>query len=87
MKRKIEYKKVAFALVCIFALAYISVGRIFSICGISVDPSTDTALIYVVLGAYAAYCTASAVDKHNISKYGYLHNNHENNIEEGDGTE
>ena len=55
MKRKIEYKKVAFALVCIFALAYISVGRIFSICGISVAPSTDTALIYVVLGAYAAY--------------------------------
>lgn len=82
-KKKIEYKKIAFAAISIFSLVYISVGRALGAVGIEVDPSTDTALIYVVLTGYIAYCTASASDKHNRSKYGEL----PLDKKEGDGTE
>ena len=85
MKRKhIEYKKIALAFIVLFSVLFISTGRIAELAGFDIDSSVDTALVYVILGAYAAYCTASATDKYGMNKYG-VDFDIENS--KGDGTE
>ncbi len=69
-KRHIEYKKIALAFIVLFSVLYISVGRTAELLGVMIDSSVDTALVYVIFGAYAAYCTASATDKYGMNKYG-----------------
>lgn len=70
MKRKIEYKKIALAVIVLFAIFYIVAGRVLAVFDIVVDSASDVALIYTILGSYVAYCTASATDKRHIAKYG-----------------
>ena len=84
MKRKTEYKKLALALIVIFSVLFISAGRMAAFAGLDIDSSVDTALVYVIFGAYAAYCTASATDKYGMNKYGV---NYDNENSKGDGTE
>ena len=81
MKRKVEFKKIAFAAVTLYALLYIAAGRIAELCGAIISTDVDTALIYVVLGAFIAYCGASTADHINIAKNGY------NKDLGGDGTQ
>ena len=68
--RHIEYKKIALAFIVLFSVLFIIAGRIAELFGVIIDSSVDTALVYVILGAYAAYCTASATDKYGMNKYG-----------------
>lgn len=68
--KKIEYKKIALAIIVLFAILYIIAGRVLALFDIVVDSATDVALIYTILGSYIAYCTASATDKRHIAKYG-----------------
>ncbi len=69
-RRHIEYKKIALAFIVLFSVLFIIAGRIAELFGVIIDSSVDTALVYVILGAYAAYCTASATDKYGMNKYG-----------------
>lgn len=71
MRKKIEFKKIAFAGVTVYALIYITTGRIAELCNLTINTSVDTALVYVVLGAFIAYCGASTADHINIAKNGY----------------
>lgn len=86
--KKVEYKKIALAVIVVFAVAFIATGRILSAVGVVVDSTVDEAFVYAILGAYVAYCTASATDKHNISKYGKIVKKSKlgEDYEEGDGT-
>lgn len=86
MKRHIEYKKIALAFIVLFSVLYISVGRTAELLGVIIDSSVDTALVYVIFGAYAAYCTASATDKYGMNKFGQGAKIGED-YEQGDGTE
>lgn len=70
MKNKIEFKKIALSGIVIFAIAYISIGRIAELCGAIIDTAVDVALVYAVIGAFASYCIASATDKYGMNKYG-----------------
>ena len=40
--------------------------------GICIDTSTDVSLVYTVCGAFVSYCAASASDKINIAKNGFI---------------
>lgn len=86
--KNIEYKKIALAVIVVFAVLYIATGRILSAFGVFTDPAVDEAFVYAILGAYVAYCTASASDKHNISKYGEIGKKSKlgEDYERGDGT-
>lgn len=88
MKKQTEYKKIALAVIVIFAVVYIATGRILSAVGVLIDTAVDEAFVYAILGAYVAYCTASASDKHNISKYGEMRKKSKlgEDYEKGDGT-
>ena len=68
--KKIEYKKIALAVIVIFSLLYVAVGRLLAVADIIVDSASDVALINAILGSYVAYCIASATDKRHIAKYG-----------------
>lgn len=88
--KKIEYKKIALAIIVLFAILYIIAGRVLALFDIVVDSATDVALIYTILGSYIAYCTASATDKRHIAKYGDFTQKTPVNGEdysEGDGNE
>ena len=69
---KIEFKKIGFSLLLSFAIVFVSVGRVSEIMGLCIDTSADVALIYTVCGAFASYCVASASDKINIAKNGFI---------------
>lgn len=70
MKKHIEFKKIALSGIVIFAIAYISIGRIAELCGAIIDTAVDVAFVYAVIGAFASYCIASATDKYGMNKYG-----------------
>lgn len=70
MKRHVEFKKIALSGIVIFAIAYISIGRIAELGGAIIDTAVDVALVYAVIGAFASYCIASATDKYGMNKYG-----------------
>ena len=72
MGEKMEFKKTGFLLLLIFTVAFVSVGRISELFGIYVDTATDVALIYTVCGSFVSYCAASASDKINIAKNGFV---------------
>lgn len=86
MKKHIEFKKIALGLIVVFALAFISIGRIAELFGAVVDSSVDTALVYAVIGAFASYCIASATDKYGMNKFG-LGERVGTEYEKGDGSE
>lgn len=86
MKRHIEFKKIALSGIVIFAIAYISIGRVAELCGAIIDTGVDVALVYCVIGAFASYCIASATDKYGMNKYGQGAKIGID-YEEGDGTE
>lgn len=69
---KIEFKKIGFIFLMSFAVVFVGVGRVSEIMGRCVDTSADVALIYTVCGAFASYCAASASDKINIAKNGFI---------------
>ena len=84
--KHIEFKKIALALIVVFALTYITIGRCAELFGLMVDTAVDTALVYCVIGAFASYCIASATDKYGMNKYGQGAKIGID-YEEGDGTE
>ena len=69
---KIEFKKIGFLLLLVFTVVFVVVGRISELLGICIDTSTDVSLVYTVCGAFVSYCAASASDKINIAKNGFV---------------
>lgn len=70
--KEIEFKKIGFLLLLIFTVLFVSVGRLTAVFGACIDTSTDVALVYTVLGSFMSYCAASASDKINIAKNGFV---------------
>jgi len=66
--RRTEFKKIGFAMILLYSVAYMTVGRICEIYGIYIDTSTDVALVYTVCGSFVSYCLASATDKIGINR-------------------
>lgn len=84
--KRIEFKKIGFLFLSVFTVIFVSVGWLFELFGIYVDTSADVALIYTVCGSFASYCAASASDKINIAKNGFVDRLGTDN-EKGDGSE
>ena len=69
-KQKIEFKKLAFAIILILCFIFITWSYLLASFGdYEVNEGIATALIYTVIGTYASYALASYGEKNSRNKY------------------
>ena len=71
MKNKIEFKKIALAVILILSFVFITWSFILAQCGIyQTNSGISETLVNTVLGSYVAYVIASFSEKNSRNKYG-----------------
>lgn len=70
-KKKREFKKIVLLLVVIGAFGCVGLSYLLALLGNGqTNAEIAVAMVYAVIGAVAAYCTANTVEKNSRNKYG-----------------